>query len=306
MFWYRHHEGHGNFGDELNPFIIERLSGKKVYYLDFNDFKLDSVTYIKTFTHRYLKRKISFANYVRHIYYYFIVRPVVLVAIGSVLEHITYNKCIVWGAGIIETKSKIQNADFRVVRGKYTQLRLKELGHKVPDVVGDPAILLPLIYKPEWSKKFKLGVIPHHRHYNKMRSISGEDMLVINLLDPIEKIINEICSCENTLSTSLHGIIVSHAYGIPSIWCTDHDKKLYGDDVKFRDYFSSVGLEEYKSIPSSLISTDLLENLKLIESVPVSQRLPQTQQLALTQISLLKAFPFVLNRKFEDIQIKFS
>ena len=30
VFWYRHPEGYGNFGDELNPYIIQKLSGKQV------------------------------------------------------------------------------------------------------------------------------------------------------------------------------------------------------------------------------------------------------------------------------------
>lgn len=30
LYWYRLNEGHGNFGDEVNPYLIEKLSGNQV------------------------------------------------------------------------------------------------------------------------------------------------------------------------------------------------------------------------------------------------------------------------------------
>jgi hypothetical protein len=41
-----------------------------------------------------------------------------------------------------------------------------------------------------------------------------------------------------TYSSSLHGVIVSHAFGVPSIWMAS-SKPLHGDGVKFDDYFAS-------------------------------------------------------------------
>ena len=32
LYWYQHREGHGNFGDELNPYIIERLTGSEIQW----------------------------------------------------------------------------------------------------------------------------------------------------------------------------------------------------------------------------------------------------------------------------------
>jgi hypothetical protein len=43
------------------------------------------------------------------------------------------------------------------------------------------------------------------------------------------------------VSSSLHGIIVAHAFGIPAAWLRWSDK-LSGDGVKFRDHAALVGL----------------------------------------------------------------
>jgi len=67
-----------------------------------------------------------------------------------------------------------------------------------------------------------------------------KDIKVINLINKdIELVINDILSCEKTISSSLHGLIVSDAYNIPNKWVKFNDK-LCGDDTKFYDYFKSV------------------------------------------------------------------
>ena len=96
------------------------------------------------------------------------------------------------------------------------------------------------------NKKFKLGLIPHHVHYNLVSSKTyNSDILVIDLTDNIESVIDQILLCNYTISSSLHGIIVSHAYNIPSLWVNFGGIALAGDNVKFADYFSSVNIKEY-------------------------------------------------------------
>lgn len=59
----------------------------------------------------------------------------------------------------------------------------------------------------------------------------------------VEETINKLLSCDRILSTSLHGLIAAHAYGIPALWIKDG--YINTDGFKFKDYFSSVDIEIY-------------------------------------------------------------
>ncbi len=64
--------------------------------------------------------------------------------------------------------------------------------------------------------------------------------------DNLEGLVDDILSCEVILSSSLHGIIFSHAYGVPAyhVQFTDFFKN---GNFKFADYYSSfLGKVKYK------------------------------------------------------------
>lgn len=297
LYWYKHNEGHGNFGDELNPYIIEKLTNLKVNHFDVNLFNLNKLLFIKTLTYSFLKRKISLSKFLLYIYYYFFEKPKVLIAIGSVLNGVNSKNYTVWGAGILTKEDSFKNADFRAVRGEFSQKRINELGFEAPTTIGDPAVLLPLIYKSNIKKSYKIGIIPHFKHFKSLEKYSSQDFRVINLLDPIEKIINEINSCEITFSTSLHGIIVSHVYSIPSLWCEFYEtekSKLAGDDIKFADYFSSVDIENYSPIHITNINIDLINLMTQYDKLI----LPSIQKVKELQQNLLKVAPFPILDKY--------
>lgn len=298
VFWYRHPEGYGNFGDELNPYIIQKLSGKQVvlgkpYHVE------SKINLLKTILYRIIVEKKGKGFFEWEEWNNLLGRKII-VAIGSIIS-VANKSTLVWGAGVMWQDEKINESAFLAVRGKYTQKRIQELGFKIPNVVGDPALLLPLVYQPIVKKKYKIGLMPHYVHYSLfLKHYADSEILIINLLDPIEKIITEISSCEITFSSSLHGVIVSHAYQVPSLWIKSNissEVKLAGDDIKFADYFSSVELPEYKAVELP-DKENILNNLEVFKKQYKSFLVPPINVLKDRQYHLLKVAPFRILKKY--------
>ncbi|MDX1699732.1 MAG: polysaccharide pyruvyl transferase family protein [Melioribacteraceae bacterium] len=180
-------------------------------------------------------------------------------------------------------------ATFKAVRGPLSREAIIRSGIDCPEIYGDPGILLPRYFNPDIKKSKKYGVIPHHTEYNMVSSYfkGNSNIVVINLetLD-VEKTTIEILACEATISSSLHGLIISHAYGIPSTW-VEFSKNLYGDGVKFQDYLESVGIKNYKpELIKHTISTETIEMLLNKEDL-----LPDIKLINNIQNKLLEVFP---------------
>lgn len=238
-----------NFGDDLSPYIISNLSGEQVIFrkpFSYKRFFLDFLRFLKKL---FLKGVIdkSLINY----------SPFhkVIISIGSILQESTLNS-IVWGSGLGSKNISIKGGEFLAVRGPLSQKRLSELGFNVPEVTGDPAILLPLVYpreKNKSKKKYKLGIIPHKSDYvdidNDLKKIKINDFLIIDLVDPdLEGVIDSFLSCDRILSSSLHGLIVAHSYNIPAVWFEKNT--LFGDGNKFNyNYFQPFAKAKFGLCP---------------------------------------------------------
>jgi hypothetical protein len=130
------------------------------------------------------------------------------------------------------------------VRGPLTRQRALECGADCPPVYGDPALLLPLLYQPiEPQRRGRVGVIPHYfdKPYVLARWRPPPDCKLIDIQSRVETVIDDIVGCDHILSSSLHGLIVAHAYGVPALWVRFSDR-LIGDGSKFADYLRSVDL----------------------------------------------------------------
>lgn len=251
--WWHKNDGVSNFGDVLAPYLVKKITGKEVRFQEASRWPW----------------------------------PKTYMVIGSILAAAKRN-CEVWGAGLIDRQTKVGPAKFHAVRGPETRRMLIQQGHKVPEVYGDPAILLPKYYQPKNLSKIKFGVIPHIVDFEKVKREASKEIKVIDLTGEIENVVDEICSCDYTFSSSLHGIIVSHSYGIPSQWVEFSDK-LFGDGVKFIDYFKSVGMES--KLPINLQGKPLNTN-ELLIYVSSSSNLPSCDFDDMRN-QLLKACPFI-------------
>lgn len=252
-----------NYGDLMSRYIVKKLSGKII---------LDSRSRFNKFYKKITKK------------HYIVIGSI----IGSANKH-----SIVWGSGIISRKQEVGNANFLAVRGPKTRERLLELGYNVPEVYGDPAILLPLFIKNNVPKKYKIGIIPHFVDYEAVKNALEHDnrITVINLLTKnVEFTTKQILECEQIVSSSLHGVIVPHAYGIPALW-VKFSEKLSGDNIKFYDYYLSVNVHftNEKLINPKDLSFQLLEE---ILSNGNATLLPEEEYLKKMQEKLLESCPF--------------
>lgn len=274
-----------NFGDALNPYLLEKLSGQKVEYCP------EHRPFLKVELRRFLSNPLHFdTNRLK----WPETKDPVIMAIGSMLEHARPNYHI-WGTGFLRETGKCAGGTFLAVRGKYTSQKLVEQGFPRCDVYGDPALLLPLVYPPKQElckvPNKVLGIVPHYLDYLEVKN-SFPNQKVINLNTyEVESIIDKFLCCEYILSSSLHGIIVAHAYGIPALWIRGRGTGT--DDIKFRDYFSSVGIPFYDG---GFILSDFV-NLPF-DSFPNQVKkvmLPEPLLVKQIQNKLLEVAPFPIS-----------
>lgn len=230
-----------NFGDALNPHLVEKLSGKTVY------------------SYRTLLFKPN--------------QPVFCV-IGSILNDLNIPNAEIWGAGFISEDGSFKKKPTKVhaVRGPLTRQLVLDQGIKCPEVYGDPALLLPMFYQPQKTKEYKLGIIPHfvdkkNQVVLELKENYPDDVLIIDIEKPIENVITNINRCQHIASSSLHGMIVADAYQIPSCWI-ELSKNVIGEGFKFRDYMLSVNKTQFEPV---LLKDDITldELLGLFNHEPV-------------------------------------
>lgn len=212
--------------------------------------------------------------------------------IGSILNY-SDEKSVIWGSGIIDKQHHIKNSDFRAVRGPLTRNRIVELGYSCPEIYGDPGLLLPRYYLPKIKKKYEIGIVPHFYDLGIAKSLFGDNskIKIISLLTSnIEETTNEILSCKQIISSSLHGLIIAHAYNIPAVW-VKFSNNLNGDNVKFEDYFLSVNLKSYQG--EMIKKSHKMKDLKLI--LESTQKLPSIVLINELCDNLMSCCPFYKN-----------
>lgn len=207
-----------------------------------------------------------------------------LYAIGSIL--MGYQDMTVWGSGfgydimlrpffpLYKFSHKIRHkVDIRAVRGPETRRILMKMGYCCPEVYGDPAILLPLFYPKVSEKRFDYTLIPH---YSKNEKYKDNE----NFLDSFNKdwklYIERIVASKLVISSSLHGIILAEAYGVPAIMLKDTP---CDDITKYKDWYYSTGrvlfpvansVEEALKLQPSLLERNTIQKMQegLIETFP--------------------------------------
>lgn len=168
-----------------------------------------------------------------------------LVMVGSILEHLSEDWAgIVAGAGRLHEKSKIKlpNAKILALRGHLTARQFKG-----DYVIADPGLLADELIREE-DKEYNLGIVPHwtDKELEKNPIFLKYNPKIIRPNDDPIKVIKEIGSCKKIVSSSLHGIILADALGIPRrievaprLLSHPHQE---GGLFKWRDYCSSINM----------------------------------------------------------------
>lgn len=169
--------------------------------------------------------------------------------VGSSLERAQKRHGVVWGAGFIDPTQGIRRAPAHIfaVRGHLSRERLAELGVDCPPTVGDPALLMPRLYTPRpLKRRYRVGVIGHcyERDLELIApAVLPGDYLSIDITGDIFEVIDQVCACDEILSSSLHGLACAEAYGVPSRWIKLSDRPA-GKGFKFHDFYSAIGKQQ--------------------------------------------------------------
>lgn len=171
-----------------------------------------------------------------------------LYAIGSIL-FFENQDVTVWGTGSLHEitcnintilhQRIMRRIDARAVRGPLTRKNLIKIGVACPEIYGDPAMLMPLIYRPSCIDKKSVLVLMHiddnySANLNDFPEIIIRDMITTDWREMIDLIATAKC----VISSSLHGIILAESYGVPAVLL---NLRKNSDLFKFQDYYYGTG-----------------------------------------------------------------
>jgi len=172
-----------------------------------------------------------------------------LLAVGSILR-LAGEGDTIWGIGAngksLNQAFEFSSLDVRAVRGPLTKKFLENRGIVVPEVFGDPGLLVGHL----WSrgelvgstKKKPVAVVPNFHDYPSVPVRSG----LVKPTAPLWKVISEIASSDLVVGSSLHGLIVAESLGIPARLVVSGTEPLF----KYQDYYEGSGRSRFEPAQS--------------------------------------------------------
>jgi pyruvyltransferase len=160
-----------------------------------------------------------------------------LLAVGSIMR-LARPGDVVWGAGIngksVDT-AEFPIVDVRAVRGPRTAAVLTTFRNAVPDVYGDPALLIPHLWgDDELGIRRGSGGVVLMPNYNDIRAWPAHSIDPRG--NPFERV-RQLASAELVVASSLHAIAIAEAYGVPAVLVSSSKEKPF----KYVDYYEGTG-----------------------------------------------------------------
>lgn len=158
-----------------------------------------------------------------------------VLSVGSVL-HFAEQGDVVWGSGIngkVFRQSYPSTLDVRAVRGPLTRAALLAHGIAVPEVYGDPALLLAHLFPEvrDLDRDTDVVVVPNLNELDRF----GPD--IVSPIGDAFEVVRSIARARFVTGTSLHALIVADALGIPSRPIAPGAE----DAFKYVDYYLGTG-----------------------------------------------------------------
>ena len=170
-----------------------------------------------------------------------------LLSVGSVL-HFGRPGDVVWGSGINGKQPSVDGRllEIRAVRGPRTREQLRRSGAEVPEIFGDPALLWPRFwprqgYLDQDAHTHPVTVVPNLHDWSSLR----HDPRAISPRAPVHDVIGRIARSELVVGSSLHGVVLADAFGIPARFVASGSEPPF----KYHDYLLGTGRAAYDSAP---------------------------------------------------------
>ncbi len=162
-----------------------------------------------------------------------------LVGVGSVIEHIPNG----WDGRIVGAGKLHEESLFPVGRTRILALRgpLTAKGLRGDFALGDLGLLANELVRVE-TKRHALGIVPHWSDGElalREEFVRYKPLVIDPRGDPLD-VIAEIGACEKIVCSSLHGMILADAFGIPRRFEYAARLDSEGGTFKFRDYSESI------------------------------------------------------------------
>ncbi|MEO9823093.1 MAG: polysaccharide pyruvyl transferase family protein [Paracoccaceae bacterium] len=226
LYWWNNRR---NFGDRISADIVAHVSGRTVEWAPAEEADLFAIGSIFSFAS---KASSQFGD----------------------------RKPWVWGTGLIGPMDTgfLQRLNIASVRGPLSE---EILGIK-PGGYGDPGLLMAEVLGEDIKREDKVAIVPHFRLLDRRRPEElAASLPNAEVLDPRDNdylgIVRRIAACKLVVSSSLHGLIIADAFGVPSLWLDPHGNHPYAR-LKFYDYAASVG----RALNTPMRLTDAAELLE--------------------------------------------
>lgn len=200
-----------NFGDAINPLIVGHVARREVEHSgprNADMFAIGSMMQVVKRTHKVARD--------------------------------SGEKLSVWGTGLLNPvfgHGFLDNVDVALLRGPITAALLK-LEHKR---FGDPGLLINAALPFEGTRVDRIGIVPHYTLMEDPALLafvaSDPAYLLIDPRGDAAEVCLQIASCAHVFASSLHGLIVADAYGVPNTWIEPTGQSW----LKYHDYAASIG-----------------------------------------------------------------